>query len=382
MPLISFIISTHNRREALLQTLGVLNGPAAGSAPSETIVIDNAGTDGSEEAVRQLFPSVRFLRQTVNRGPCARNIGVAAARGRLIVFLDDDSFPFPGAIDQMVRHFQADPLLGAAIFAVHLPGGGSECSAYPEVFAGCGVGLRAEALAQVGALPEDFFMGAEEYDLSLRLLDAGWRVRRFEELCVRHLKTPAARFPGRIMRLDVRNNLTLIGRYFPDEWVIPFAADWSRRYRMIAETHGRLPAFWAGLAAGLARLAACNGRRPIKPAAFELFAKITQTEQLMAEAAARHKFKRLLLIDLGKNVLPYWRAARRSGAEVVAVADAQLGGRGFSYRGVPIVADAQAELLRFDAAVVSNLSPVHAARRRQWWRDRTDRPVLDLFEAA
>jgi GT2 family glycosyltransferase len=382
MPLVSFIISTHNRREALLQTLDALSGPAAGSAASETILIDNAGTDGSDAAVRQLFPQVRLLRQTVNRGPCARNIGLAAARGKYIVFLDDDSFPFPDAIDNMVRHFQADPLLGAAIFAVHLPGGACECSAYPEVFAGCGVGLRAEALSQVGGLPEDFFMQAEEYDLSLRLLDAGWRVRRFEDLRVRHLKTPAARFPGRVMRLDVRNNLTLIGRYFPDEWVIPFAADWSRRYRMIAEAHGRLPAFWAGLAAGMARLAACNGRRPINPAAFEMFAKIEQIERLMAEATAQHKFKRLLLVDLGKNMLPYWRAAQRCGAEVVAVADAQLGGRGFSYRGIPIVSDDQAAVLRYDGVVVSNLSPVHARLRWNYWQQRTDRPVVDLPEAA
>jgi glycosyltransferase involved in cell wall biosynthesis len=359
----------------------VLSGPAGGAA-SETIVVDNAGADGSAEAVQQQFPRVRLLRQSVNRGPCARNIGIAAARGRYLVFLDDDSFPYPGDVDRMAGCFQADPLLGAAMFAVHLPDGARECSAYPNVFAGCGVGLRAEAIAEVGGLPEDFFMQAEEYDLSLRLLDAGWRVRRFDDLRVTHLKTTTARFPGRVMRLDVRNNLTLIGRYFPDDWVIPFAADWSMRYRLIAAAQGRMPAYWAGLAAGMARLASASGRRPINPEAFEQFARIEQIEQGLAEAKREYGLKRLLMVDLGKNMLPYWRAARRLGLDVVAVADAQLGGRGFTYRGVPIMADSQADLLRFDAAVVSNLSPVHAELRRSAWRMRTDRPVIDLLEAA
>jgi GT2 family glycosyltransferase len=381
-PLVSFLISTHNRRDTLLQTLAVLTGPAAGTQPSEIIVVDNASSDGTAQAVPQSFPQVRLLPQQTNRGPCAKNIGLAVARGKYIIFLDDDSFPFPDAVDRMVQHFQADPKLGAAIFAVQLPSGVCECSAYPEVFAGCGVGLRAAALAEVGGLPEDFFMQAEEYDLSLRLLDAGWHVRRFEDLCVRHLKTPAARFPGRVMRLDVRNNLTLIGRYFPAPWIFPFAADWSRRYRMIAQVHGRLPAYYAGLAAGLARLARASQRHPISAAAFETFAKIREIEERLDQAATQGNLKRLLLVDLGKNILPFWRAARRRGLEVAAVADANLGGHGFRYRGIPILPDADAQRLRFDAALISNLSPVHARQRQDFWQTRTDRPVLNLFKAA
>ena len=38
--------------------------------------------------------------------------------------------------------------------------------------------------------------------------------------------------------------------------------------------------------------------------------------------------------------------------------------------------------MTFDAAVVANGSPVHAALRTQQWRDLQRRPVIDLFEAA
>jgi len=67
----------------------------------------------------------------------------------------------------MMKHFDANPRLGAAVFTITLPDGSRECSAYPNVFIGCGTGFRRTALEQVGGLPADFFMQAEEYDLSL-----------------------------------------------------------------------------------------------------------------------------------------------------------------------------------------------------------------------
>ena len=93
-------------------------------------------------------------------------MALSKTRGKYVVFLDDDSFPLPGSVPRMVRHFQADPMLGAAVFTVTLPDGSRECSAYPDVFIGCGTGFRRRALEQAGGLPEDFFMQAEEYDLS------------------------------------------------------------------------------------------------------------------------------------------------------------------------------------------------------------------------
>jgi len=381
-PEITFLMSSFNRRQALLKTLIRLHGAAAPRRGFEIIVVDNASADGTAEAVRWQFPGVRLIEQSCNGGPVAKNVGLAEARGKYVIFLDDDSFPASGAVDRMVRHFEAEARLGAAVFTVTLPDGSRECSAYPDVFIGCGTGLRKAALDQVGGLPGDFFMQAEEYDLSLRLLDAGWKVRTFDDLHVTHLKTPASRFPGRVMRLDVRNNLNLIGRYFPDEWVLPFAQDWIARYRMIAAANGCRVAFCRGVADGLVRMAGCGDRRPVRETTFEAFARVRQIEEKMLAAAQELGIRRLLFVDLGKNMLPYWRAARRAGLEIVAIADARLGGRGFVYRGTPVITDAQAAGLSFDAALVSNLSPVHATNRREFWRSRCDHPVVDFFEAA
>jgi GT2 family glycosyltransferase len=380
-PAVSFLISTFNRRNALLETLSILNGPVAGASASEIIVVDNASTDGAGEAVARQFPSVRLIRAARNRGPCAKNLGLAEARGQYVVFLDDDSFPAEGSIDRMIEHFEADDRLGAASFNVTMSDGQGECSAYPDVFIGCGAGFRREVFRQVGGLPEDFFIGAEEYDLSLRLLDARWKVQTFDDLHVTHMKTPVSRFPALRTRLDVRNSLTLIGRYFPRQWVVPFAADWANRYRMMALANRRFGWYCAGLAAGLARMLTGRNRRPVSAATFEKFAKVQQTEELLSQAKRELGLRSVLMVDLGKNMLSYWRAARRCGLKVVAVADAKLGSFGFRYRGVPIVEDAAALRLPFDAALVSNLSPVHAEQRRTFWRGQTDRPVIDLFEA-
>jgi len=49
-----------------------------------------------------------------------------------------------------------------------------------------------------------------------------------------------------------------------------------------------------------------------------------------------------------------------------------------------VLSDREAMRLDFDAAVVSNLSPVHAGAREAQWRIRSDGwyPVIDLFQAA
>ena len=227
----SFVLPTHNRREVLLHTLEQIE--ACGLRPSEfeTFVVDNASTDGTADAVREMLPHVRLLRHYSNRGPCAKNSAIPLARGEYLVFLDDDSYPEPGSVGRMIRRFEGDATLGAAVFNVTLPDGSRECSAYPDVCIGCGTGFRRSALEQVGGLPDDFFMAAEEYDLSLRLLDAGWKVCPFHDLHVSHQKSPASRFPGRIARLDARNNTLLAMRYFPEPWRMRYATEWLERSR-------------------------------------------------------------------------------------------------------------------------------------------------------
>lgn len=378
-PLISIVISTYNRRDVLLQTLSRLHSAWPETEELEILVVDNASGDGTARAVEEHFPEVRLFANERNLGACAKNIALAEARGQYVVFLDDDSYPASDALQRMLWHFQDNPELGAAIFTITLPDGSRECSAYPNVFIGCGTGFRRAALEQVGGLPDDFFMQAEEYDLSLRLLDAGWDIRSFPDLHVTHLKTPGARSSERTTRLDVRNNLVLITRYFPLTWVVPYTCSWMRRYWMIAKAKNHRSAYLRGLLEGLFRSTIPANRRAVHPDTFERFAKIEETRRRLQRFKDEFGLRNILLIDCGKNILAYCLAARDCGLRVVAIADPRLASSTTTYRGIRIVDDETARHLIFDAAIVSNLSPVHAENRTAQWQAMDSRPILDLF---
>lgn len=378
-PAVSFVIATHNRCAATLETLSRLAECGISRSAYETIVVDNASTDGTPDAVAREFPDIRLLRLDQNRGSVAKNLAIEQSRGKYLVCLDDDSFPLAGSIERMIRHFQRRPRLGAASFTVTLPNGARECSAYPDVFIGCGVGLRRAAIEEVGRLPDDFFMQAEEYDVSLRLLDAGWDVQSFEDLRVTHNKSPAGRSTAQKMRLDVRNNLLLVLRRFPAEWREAYVREWMTRYWAMASAAGRRVSAMRGFVSGAARHLVTQIDQPVSDRTFERFSRLDETRARIAEAKRQYGLRRVLLIDWGKNLFAYRRACELAGIGVVAIADPKLAGQ--TYHNLLVLTDAQAAGLAFDAAIVSNLSPVHAAARLAQWRSVTELPVIDLFEA-
>ena len=379
-PLVSFVLSTRDRRDVLLDTLGRLNECGLNADEFDVHVVDNASTDATADAVRNAFPAVKLIASPRNGGSVAKNLALPNAHGRYVVFLDDDSFPRPGSIRRMIEHFEHDPTLGAATFTVTLPDGTRECSAYPDVFIGCGVGLRRRALRRVGGLPADFFMQAEEYDLSLRLLNDGWAVRRFDDLHVSHLKTPRARLPARTVRLDVRNNVWLVLRRFPAAAVLPYLLDWTRRYFWIARSQQATWPYFRGLAEGLFCSLVRPKREPVSSAAFEHFSKLDETVERLRAVLRRRPARGVLLVDAGKNLYAYWRACRVLGVEVTAIADDRLGRYGRNYRGVHVIRDEDARKSPYDLAVIANLSPEHARRRRDEWRRRYGEMAVDLFD--
>ena len=157
-PMVSFVLTTHNRRAVVAHTLASVGECGLRGRDFEVIVVDNASTDGTPEVVAGFTP--HLIRLDHNAGSCAKTFALARVRGRFVVFLDDDSHPREGSIERMIEHFAQDPALGAAGFTVHLPDGRREAGALPGVFVGCGVGFRVEALRQVGGPDPDFYMQA------------------------------------------------------------------------------------------------------------------------------------------------------------------------------------------------------------------------------
>lgn len=88
----------------------------------DVVVIDNASTDGSVEAMRAQFPSVRVIALERNTGFAhANNEGIRQTRGDLILLLNSDTIVPEGAIDRLVAQFRTLP--GAAIVGPRLVDG-------------------------------------------------------------------------------------------------------------------------------------------------------------------------------------------------------------------------------------------------------------------
>lgn len=383
-PLVSFVMASHNRRVILLDTLEKLFGQRRPACQFAVIVVDNASTDGTAQAVRRRFPSVMLLPLRSNLGSCAKALAVDRAAGDFIVFLDDDSFPRLHAVDRMLEHFADQPRLGAASFRVFLPDGREECSAFPDVFIGCGVGFRARALREVGGLDRTLFMAAEEYDLSFRLINRGWHVQTFDDLHVDHLKTVQGRCGGRPVYHDARNNFLVAARYLPGDLSRLIRRDWMQRYHWLAAAEGRLGPHIRGALAG--RFHALHDRaryadQRLSPRAIETLFRFGEIENRFSDLAAAGA-KRIVLSDLGKNTLAFHRAASKFEMRIIAIADDRFASRGRCYRGVPILPVARALENPLDAIVISNTSPIHAAQTKASLEARTDMPVYGWFAAS
>jgi glycosyltransferase involved in cell wall biosynthesis len=108
--LVSVIIPTYNRRERLSRVLDGLVRQSVPRGSFEVVVVDDGSADGTAEwLAASTFPfPVRALRQE-NRGPsAARNAGIEAARGDLVLFLDDDVVPEPQLIEEHLRSHGAE----------------------------------------------------------------------------------------------------------------------------------------------------------------------------------------------------------------------------------------------------------------------------------
>lgn len=109
---VSVVTVNWNVRELLLECITSVLA-SAGPIGVEMIVVDNASSDGSADAVAARFPNVTVIRNTGNPGFArANNQGTAIARGRLVLFLNPDTRVIGDAIPAMVRAMDADSRLG------------------------------------------------------------------------------------------------------------------------------------------------------------------------------------------------------------------------------------------------------------------------------
>ena len=103
-PSISIIIPTHNRFEDLRRTLEAIDCQPNCDPELEVIVVDDDSTDNTRQ-LAQIRRSCQFiyLPQAKVGATAARNIGASAARGRILVFMDDDIELMPGGLEALTN---------------------------------------------------------------------------------------------------------------------------------------------------------------------------------------------------------------------------------------------------------------------------------------
>jgi GT2 family glycosyltransferase len=108
---VSVCIANWNCRDMLRNCLKSLD--ASEGVRLETIVVDNASSDGAPDMVAQEFPDVRLHRNSVNLGFArANNQAAQLAQGRYVFFLNNDTLLPPDALRRLMEFADAQPDAG------------------------------------------------------------------------------------------------------------------------------------------------------------------------------------------------------------------------------------------------------------------------------
>lgn len=267
-PLVSVVMVNWNGRAWLAQSLPALQRQTF--TDFEIIVVDNGSEDDSLAWLAVHWPAVRRLPLKRNLGfAAANNLGIRAARGELIVTLNNDTIAEPEWLAHMVTAVDAPDIgmVAAKILVWHTPhlldstgievditgtawnrGAGQPANTpfSVDVFGPSAAAAlyRRSMLAQVGLFDENFFAYYEDVDLAWRARRAGWRGVYAAEARVRHWHSATG---GRNLPLKMgligRNRIWCLLKNYPRPallWALPglFLYDWvTAVYQMIRLRH-------------------------------------------------------------------------------------------------------------------------------------------------
>jgi len=263
-PTISAVILTRNRKEALSRVLDrLLEAPLA-----EILVVDNGSSDGTAEHVRRYAARVRLLEPGANLGLGGRNLASREAKGDLLLMLDDDAYPLPGAVETLLEAFEANPRLGVAgglvrdidsagrvLFEDELgtfdwwlragrrgeaPPEGFPAFSFPE--GSCMI--RREAYVEAGGFFEPYFLTNSEVDLAARLAANEWEVRYFPSAVFDHMKAHSERQTWDVnLYYRIRNHLWYIWLRFPTSVAVRRTVGYLA-FDLIQAAYHRAPSAW------------------------------------------------------------------------------------------------------------------------------------------
>jgi len=261
MPRLSVVIVSFNARADLERCLAslILHKP---DVDHEILVVDNASTDGSAEAVRARWPGVRLVEAGSNLGFArANNVGIRQSFGDLVLLLNGDTLVSAGAIDALIAALENRPDVAVAGPRLIDAGGRAELSfgwmisPFNElrqklrargnlerltsrerevdwVSGACLLVRRADAEA-VGLLDERYFMYTEDVDFCAAIRARGRKVLFTPAASIVHLRGQSRRAAPRATEAAYRRSqLAFYEKHHPR---------WAPILRFYLRLRGRLP---------------------------------------------------------------------------------------------------------------------------------------------
>jgi N-acetylglucosaminyl-diphospho-decaprenol L-rhamnosyltransferase len=204
-PTLSYCVVNTNGRDYLLACLEAIERTHPEGMEREVLVLDNASTDGSAQAVRERGGGIRLIECDRRTGKGENDSALMReATGRYCLLLNEDSELRPGAAAALVGALDADPRAAAATAQLLNSAGAPVPCAWR--FAGVSTALagalflhrwltvqskgsstrrvdwgqssallvRREAAAEVDFMDPSFFVYYDECDFAKRLAAAGW----------------------------------------------------------------------------------------------------------------------------------------------------------------------------------------------------------------
>lgn len=208
-PLVSIVVLNYNGAQWLRRCFDSIKEQTIVSQV-ETVLVDNASTDGSVELARQLLaglPAACIVVNSRNVGFSAgNNVGVEVASGRYLFFLNYDTWLERDCMERLLQEVQvtgasaATPLVlnyhddsyqdmgffGFDIFG--LPSPSRPCDHTRTIFivGGCSFLIERDLFFRLGGFDPEFFMYSEDADLSWRVWISGGKVIAVPRARVHH----------------------------------------------------------------------------------------------------------------------------------------------------------------------------------------------------
>ncbi|MEA2246153.1 MAG: hypothetical protein QOH46_682 [Solirubrobacteraceae bacterium] len=220
-PRVAIVVASRNRRDLLLRTLPMHLGLPE---RPRVVVVDDASTDGTAEAVRAAAPGVDVIALRTRMGAAARNVAMRQLDVPYVALCDDDSWWTPGALrqaaDLLDRHPRLAVVNGRVLVGADehtdpmseemaqspLPRAGDQPGHPLLSFVACAVVLRRSAVLQAGGFSERLGVGGEEELLGWDLAAAGWLMSYVPEIVAHHDPPPHNGRPER-RETGIRNTL-------------------------------------------------------------------------------------------------------------------------------------------------------------------------------